>query len=81
MIKIWNQNDGILKRTWNYHTGSVSALKTLPNGDLVIGSDDMKIKIWNPNDWKLRRTLEGHTRWVFALTTLKNGDIVSGSND
>ncbi len=49
MIKIWNQNDGILKRTWNYHTGSVTALKTLPNSDIVIGSDDMKIKM-NPND-------------------------------
>jgi WD40 repeat protein len=46
-IKIWNPNDGTLKRTLNGHTGWVRSLTTLPNGDLVSGSDDCRIKIWN----------------------------------
>jgi WD40 repeat protein len=47
MIKIWNPNDGTLKRTINGHTGSVITLTTLPNGDIVSGSGDRTIKIWS----------------------------------
>jgi len=48
-IKIWNPNDGTLKRTLNGHTSEVRALTTLPNGDLVSGSMDKTIKIWSFN--------------------------------
>ena len=61
-IKIWNPNDGTLKRTLTGHTnGHVYSLVVLPNGDLASGSADNTIKIWNPNDGTLKRTLTGHT--------------------
>jgi WD40 repeat protein len=80
-IKIWNPNDGTLKRTLNGHTGRVYSLTTLSNGDLVSGSFGQSIQIWNPNDGTLKRTFNGHTDRVYSLTTLPNGDLVSGSYD
>jgi WD40 repeat protein len=49
MIKIWNPNNGKLKRSLNDHTDKVTSLKILPNGDLMSASSDETIKIWNPN--------------------------------
>jgi WD40 repeat protein len=55
-IKIWNPNEGTLKRTLNGHTSNVHALTLLKSGDLVSGSLDRTIKIWNPNDGFLKKT-------------------------
>ena len=46
-IKIWDPNDGILKRNLTGHTGSFRPLTRLFNGDSVCGSLDKEIKIWN----------------------------------
>ena len=43
-IKIWNVNDGSLKKILLGHTNFVESLTTLPNGDLVSGSWDKRIK-------------------------------------
>ena len=44
-IKIWNLNDGTLKRTLTGHTGEVWALEMLNNGDFASGAKDDTIKI------------------------------------
>ncbi len=46
-IKIWNPNNGTLKRTLNGHNSSVWSLTVLQNGDLASGSSDYTIKIWS----------------------------------
>jgi WD40 repeat protein len=80
-IKIWNPQDGTLKKTLTGHTDAVWTLTTLLNGNLASGSFDKTIRIWNLNDGKLNITLAGHNDRVNALTTLPNGDLVSGSED
>jgi WD40 repeat protein len=72
---------GSLLLTIAAHTDYVSALTTLPNGDLVSGSWDNTIKIWHPIDGSLKKILTGHTDDVEALTILQNGDLASGSDD
>jgi WD40 repeat protein len=80
-IKIWNKNDGTLKRTPVGHNSYVFVLTTLLNDDLASGSNDKTIKIWNVNDGSLKRTLAGHTGDIYALKILQNWDIASGSSD
>jgi WD40 repeat protein len=46
-IKIWNPNNGTLKRTLNGHNLHVNALTVLQNGDLASGSWYNTIKIWS----------------------------------
>ena len=74
-IKIWNIEDGALKRTLTGHKSGINNLILLKNGDLVDGSYDLQIKISKIEDGS------GHTRYVFALKQLENGDLVSGSED
>ena len=47
-IQILNPTDGSLKTTIHANQGRIWALLTLPNGNLVSGSDDY-IKIWTIN--------------------------------
>ena len=63
------------------HTTSVLALKQLPNGDLVSGSDDKTVRVWSLNDGSLKATLIGHTYIVYSLVVLPTGDLVSGSEN
>ena len=46
-IKVWNVNEGRVKKTLTGHTDNVCALELLNNGDLVSGSSDKTIKIWD----------------------------------
>ena len=48
-IKIWNPEDGTLKRTLTGLSYEVGILATLLNGDLASGSSDGVIKVWNTN--------------------------------
>jgi WD40 repeat protein len=77
-IKIWNTNNGTLKRVLIGHARGILGLATLTNGDIASGSDDGIIKIWNSNDGTLKRTFTWHTDGITSLTTLLNGDLVSG---
>lgn len=45
-IQIWNIETGTLKKAFNGHKRAISALETLPNGNLISASEDETIKIW-----------------------------------
>ena len=72
-IKIWNVNDGSLKKTLLGHIDFVESLSTLSNGDLV---SNKTIKIWNVNDGSVKKTL---SVLIFKLVVVQNGDLVSVS--
>ncbi len=69
-IKIWNPKNGALKGTINRHTGDVSSLTTLLNGDLVSGSGDYTIKIWNPSDGSLAHETSKLKELIWVAQTL-----------
>ena len=75
-IKIWNPLDGSLKRTIKGHTGSVYALVSNYNGNIISGSADRTIKIWS-YDGQLLNTLTGHSNEVWSLAVFPNSDIAS----
>ena len=56
VIKIWNPNNGTLKRTLIGHNSVVLAITTLLNGDIAIASHDFTVKIWNPSDGIIKKT-------------------------
>ena len=80
-IKIWNVDNGTVKRTLTGHIEWVKKLVMLENGDLVSCSDDTTIKIWNTENGTVKRTLTGHTEYVDVLKVLGKGGLVSGSGD
>ena len=73
-------SDGEQKRVLYGHTGGVTSVATLPNGDIVTGSYDNTAIIWDVKG-EQKHVLRGHTGFVLAVTVLANGDIVTGSAD
>jgi WD40 repeat protein len=69
-IKLWDTNEGTVKKTLIEHKDEVWALVELNNGDLVSGSSDVE-------SGNVKSTLKGHASSVYKLS----GDLVSGSND
>ena len=81
-IKIWNIEDGTVRRTLSGHTEKVLALQVLDNGDLVSGSSDGTIKIWDVENGTLKKDIEVNSdAEINALIVLPNGDLVSEYND
>ena len=80
-IKISNPTNGTLTRRLSGHNGSIYALTTRANGNLVSGSTDKTIRICNINDGSTIRLLTGHTDYVQALVSITNGDLASASID
>ena len=66
--------------TYNGHTGQVTDLITLPNGNLASASWDTTVRVWDVRGTCLL-TLAGHTDWVVALAVLPDGKLASGSYD
>ena len=79
-IKIWNVEDGTVKRTLTGHTHYVNALKGLDNGDLVSGSEDGTIKIWDVGTGLVKKEMDVDTR-INSFEMLQNGDLVSASEE
>ncbi len=66
------------------HRFAIKCIITLPNEQIVTGSDDDLIKIWDLTKPEIQRnivTLSGHFGCVMCLALLKDGLLVSGSND
>ena len=69
-IKIWDIENGTVKKTLTGHTNCINRLILLENNDLVSGSTDKTIKIWNLEDGTVKRTLTGHTNTIWSLILL-----------
>ena len=71
----------------DYHHGTIYALATLSDGDLITGSNDGSIKVWHevsPGIYKSQQTLslldKGDTTGVTAIHTFSNNHFISGSS-
>ena len=63
------------------HTGKVTGLVQLRNGQLASSSADGTIKLWDLNTGQAVRTLQGHSDSVTCLVELDNGQLATGSLD
>lgn len=81
VIKIFNENGGLVNEILNAHTNIATSLAAMPNGDLVSCAWDKQVKIWNVQTGQLKRILTGHTNYVYSVAALSNNVIVSGSFD
>ena len=79
-IKIWNVDDGTVKRKLNGHTQYVNAFKVLGNGDLVSGSKDGTIKIWDVDSGTVKKDIKVNSE-INSFALLENEDLVSASNE
>ena len=79
-IKIWNINDGSLKKSIEGHTDIVWAIAILQNANNISGPYDSTIKIWSEN-WELLKSLTQHTDKITSLAVFQNGNFASGSCD
>ena len=79
-IKIWNIEDGSVKRTLIGHISEVFSLRVLVNGDLFsIGNG---LKIWDVETGIVKKEFKAKSiNMNFSLQELKNGDIVSATCD
>lgn len=85
---VWSPLGLELSSTSSYDVG-VSALLSLPNGDLIVGgfftsagaSVVNNITRWNGSEWSpLGTGMGGYLASVSALTTLANGDLIVGGS-
>ena len=72
-IKIWNTQDGTLKKTLTGHTNWINDLIAVDQNRLISASDDRTIKIWNSHQKSVIRTLTDNTIkiWNIEDGTLK----------
>jgi WD40 repeat protein len=69
-------------RTFEGHTGIVSAVAVLPDGRAISGSSDSTIRLWDLETGRCLRTLYGHADSVTGVAVLPDGhQAISGSND
>ena len=53
----------------------------LPDGSVVIGSNDKTLRHWDTQTGQCLSTWTGHTNYVYALAVLHDGSLVSASDD
>ncbi|KAJ3428050.1 wd repeat-containing protein wdr-5.2-related [Anaeramoeba flamelloides] len=77
-IKLWNADNGELKKTLAGHTQCVNCLAYSPDGKTIAtGSNDDTIKLWNADNGELKKTWRGHTKWVTCLVYSADGGILA----
>ena len=62
------------------HTGPISALTVLSNGNLVSGSYDLTVKIWDTSSGNLIQTLFGFSSAVTSMAILTNSSLLTISS-
>ena len=82
-VRLWNPNNGNLKRTLSGHRDAVNSVAFSPDGlTLASGSWDGTVRLWNPNNGNLKRTLIGHTDGISFVTFSPDGNtLASASGD
>ncbi|KAL6065856.1 Proteasomal ATPase-associated factor 1 [Balamuthia mandrillaris] len=82
-IRVWQANDGILRRDLQGHVGDVNTLKWFPSGKVVLsGSSDYQLKIWDVLRGECGATLKGHAGGILGCGIVDRGrNVVSCSRD
>ena len=80
IIRIINVATGEVLQNLAGHTGSVTSLALLPNGQLASGSADGTVRIWDIATGQCLQILTGHKRGVIFLAALPDGRLASSSS-
>ena len=77
-----DKNAPKIGKTLKGHSGWVSLLFLLSNGNLVSASNDCTIKIWSTQTGKELHSLKGHSGYINSFVLLLDGiSLASASND
>ena len=63
------------------HTGPITSLVLLENGNLASGSDDSTVKIWNTANFSLVKNISTGNDGIIAMASLKNGCLAVSVSD
>uniref|UniRef100_UPI00398F600F proteasomal ATPase-associated factor 1-like isoform X2 n=1 Tax=Pristiophorus japonicus TaxID=55135 RepID=UPI00398F600F len=82
-MRIWQANNGELRRELVGHVYDVNCCRFFPSGIVVLsGGMDAQLKIWSVEDGNCSVTLNGHKGGVLDTTIVDRGrNIISGSRD
>lgn len=80
-VIIYDLKNHILIATLSGHTGFVSHIKTLSNGDIVTASRDGTIRLWNSVNFNCYDILRHHTDEIWDILILADDTIVSSARD
>ncbi|KAM4796492.1 proteasomal ATPase-associated factor 1 [Rhinophrynus dorsalis] len=82
-MKIWQTDNGDIRRVLEGHIGEVYCCKFFPSGKVVLsGGSDHQLKIWSVDDGSCPATLKGHKAAILSLDIVDRGrNVVSGSRD
>lgn len=82
-VKLWNPNDGGLRRILTGHSGWVSALAVAPDGSwLATAGEDGIVRLWNPVTGDALARLTGHSGQINALAVAPDGSwLASAAGD
>jgi WD40 repeat protein/uncharacterized caspase-like protein len=81
-IRIWDRDNGALKRTLKKLPGTVLALKFTPDGLRLISSCacvDHTVRIWDPTTGKQMGKYAGHDNAVLAIAVHPEGELVASA--
>lgn len=83
-IKVWDVNNGyVCLRTLYGHDHSVSSVRVLPSGDMILSaSRDKTVKLWELASGYCVKTINAHTDWIRSAITSDDGKmLLTCSND
>lgn len=82
MLRVWDLESGAALRSLVGHTGTVTALASLPRGRAVSASNDGTLRVWELESGETLHVLAGHARRVGRLVVIGEGhQALSGSDD
>ena len=82
-IKLWDPADGYKNtRTLSGHDHTVSAVRFLPSGDLLVSaSRDSTLRVWDVSTGYCVKTVRGHSGWVRDICPSLDGSFLLSTGD
>jgi proteasomal ATPase-associated factor 1 len=82
-LRVWDANNGTLRRDLQGHVGDIYVCRILPSGKVAMsGGGDLQIKIWNIADEECAVTLKGHRAGITSIDFIDRGrNFISSSRD
>jgi WD40 repeat protein len=68
---------GKTKIVFEAHGLNINSIAKLPDGNIILASNDKTLKIWNVKTFQCIKTLEGHTDCVYSVLVTTDENIVS----
>jgi WD40 repeat protein len=82
VIKVWDIEKNMEKKSFNEHQARISSVYILPNQKYVVSGDSKGIlKLWEIENVKNVKTLKGHSREILSIKSISKNHILTHSKD